>query len=442
MIRQICILSLLIFAQGKPVTYDQRQDGNFNLHAQLDNIMIVIATPGDKGSSSLFSDIASQILELRSLTSRNKKVSVEDEEIVEQGKNPLSVRILRIEDQNEAEENGSQSQGRGSLNQSEEPQGEEASANQIKTFGLPKIDDVKQILNKTDEDIKNTIKEVPNKIEHIKDKIIPELLEGEQKEILQKIGKPELGENLEEAVVPEKEIFPDKFISYGSIVEVDKATGKVVLNLENKKPLENKSSDQNSEKFDLQEKILAKSESEDKEKIIPQIQEKTPIVPQEYEKVEEQISAKIEDLKEVLPKKLEDQGEIIEEKIPDEIQKQERTLSSKEKKKEVSEAVENKLIKEKKIEVKIEDKVVPKGQRGERELRAPANDSKGRMSLKKELPRIEDLKEEDAPGDKNEVRLIVEEISQLKPIGDMIENCGPGRIRNRYGVCQFDETFN
>lgn len=371
MISQLCTLSLLlVFAQGKPVTYDQRQDGSFNLHAQLDNIMIVIATPGDKGPSSLFSDIATQILELRSLTSRNKKVSVEDEEIIEEGKDPLSVKILRIEGQNDAEENEGQNQGLGSLNLSEEPQGEGAAVNQIKAFDSPKIDDIQQILNKTDKYIKDTIKEIPNEKKEENPKLIPEKLEKEG---------PLIAEMQE---IISSEGLADKLISHGTIVEVDKATGKILHNFEDKNPLENKTSDK---------------------KISPISKEKA-----------------------ILPKKLENQEEKIEE--------QENSK--------VSEAVENKVNKEKETAVKNEDKVVSKGQRAERELRAPGNDSKSRMSLKKELPRIEDLSEEDAPGDKNEVRLIVKEISQLKPIGDMIENCGPGRIRNRYGICQFDESFN
>ncbi|XP_033225911.1 uncharacterized protein LOC117178596 [Belonocnema kinseyi] len=424
MVTQLCTLSLLlVFAQGKPVTYDQRQDGSFNLHAQLDNIMIVIATPGDKGPSSLFSDIASQILELRSLTSRNKKVSVEDEEIVEQGKDPLSVRILRIEGQNDAEGNGGQSQGLGSLNLSEELPGEGAAVNQIRAFDLSKIDDIQQIMTKTDKYIKDTIKEMSNKKMEEKPELIPESLE---KEVPLIAGQQDIILSSAKQEIPEMERLPGKLVFHGTIVEVDKATGKIVHNFENKKPIENKPSDKKLAKIDIQEKIFEKSGvTEDKEKITPELQEKAPIILQVSEKMKEKISPVSEEIA-ILPKQLENQEEKI----------------KKQGKPEISEAIENKVNKEKKIAVKNEDKVDSKGERTERELRAPANDSKSRMSWKKELPRIEDLNEEYAPSDKNEVRLIVKEISQLKPIGDMIENCGPGRIRNRYGICQFDESFN
>ena len=414
MIRQLGILTLLIvLTKGKPVSYDQRQNGDLNLHAKLNNIMIVIATPATKAPSNLLSDLASQILELKSIASRNKKVSVEDEEIAEEGRDPFNVKIVRIEDNDGVQEIVSQSQGQESSILPGEHRGEKITLKEISNREIK------------DKDIHNLFNESQEKQE--KSGI---LKNNEKLPTKDDLRRGLIVENMEIAGLVEgnnKSQKKEKIIlSYGEGLFPENSGTEEIIILE-KKPakVENKETDSS--------KIQETSQNLNK-KTIQFIDEKS-------QKTETQgsISTIIQE-RQTHPKKLENQKGINQDHKKSEIEKKNENILEAS-----SRVIENKLNKDQKIEIKIEDKIASTIKRAEKGLRLSLDDrtnAKNRMSLKKELPRIEDVKEEEIIGEKNEVRLISDRISQLKPIGDMIENCGPGRIRNRYGVCQFDESFN
>ncbi|XP_015602243.1 uncharacterized protein LOC107271130 isoform X1 [Cephus cinctus] len=72
-------------------------------------------------------------------------------------------------------------------------------------------------------------------------------------------------------------------------------------------------------------------------------------------------------------------------------------------------------------------------------------DNKRGMSLKKELSskEIHTIREDSGKsGEHNEVEHAVHKHQELKLLGGAIENCGPGRYRNSYGICQFEESVN
>ncbi|CAK9808565.1 hypothetical protein ANTPLA_LOCUS5824 [Anthophora plagiata] len=86
-----------------PATYDQRQNGDFNIDAKFDNFLVVVAT---SGSTGLFSNLAGQALELNELISqRNKQQTREkpsetmvyETEDADGGREPYHVEIVRIE---------------------------------------------------------------------------------------------------------------------------------------------------------------------------------------------------------------------------------------------------------------------------------------------------------------------------------------------------------
>ncbi|KYN29258.1 PREDICTED: uncharacterized protein LOC108766230 [Trachymyrmex cornetzi] len=69
------------------------------------------------------------------------------------------------------------------------------------------------------------------------------------------------------------------------------------------------------------------------------------------------------------------------------------------------------------------------------------DDEPGKPSLKKQLSGEEDVALSSSNAEKNDVSPLAEEKQQeLRLLGDGVENCGPGRHRDAFGVCQFDES--
>lgn len=80
-----------------PAKYDQRQEGDFNLHAQLDNLLFVVAIPSN---NDLVSDLALQALDLKQhLVSRSssskEQASIESDEETRNAK-PYTLGIIQV----------------------------------------------------------------------------------------------------------------------------------------------------------------------------------------------------------------------------------------------------------------------------------------------------------------------------------------------------------
>ncbi|XP_076757843.1 uncharacterized protein LOC143427511 [Xylocopa sonorina] len=115
----ILLLSAILFRSlvpqinAAPATYDQRQNGDFNVDAKFENFLVVVAT---SGSSSLFSNLASQALELNELIAQRSKqqtrerpseTMVYESEDADGGREPYHVEIVRIEkDEDSTTRNG------------------------------------------------------------------------------------------------------------------------------------------------------------------------------------------------------------------------------------------------------------------------------------------------------------------------------------------------
>ncbi|KAM0729965.1 hypothetical protein ACS0PU_003875 [Formica fusca] len=68
----------LVKVDTAPTKYDQRQEGDFNLHAQLENLLFVVAIPSN---NDLLSDLALQALELKQQLVSRSSSSKEQESI-------------------------------------------------------------------------------------------------------------------------------------------------------------------------------------------------------------------------------------------------------------------------------------------------------------------------------------------------------------------------
>lgn len=95
--------SLIPQTNAAPATYDQRQDGDFNVDAKFENFLVVVAT---SGSSGLFKNLATQALELNELISQRSKqqnaekpseTMVYETEDADGGREPYHVEIVHIE---------------------------------------------------------------------------------------------------------------------------------------------------------------------------------------------------------------------------------------------------------------------------------------------------------------------------------------------------------
>lgn len=95
--------SLIPRTNAAPATYDQRQDGDFNVDAKFENFLVVVAT---SGSSGLFKNLATQALELNELISQRSKQQTADKpsetmvyetEDADGGREPYHVEIVHIE---------------------------------------------------------------------------------------------------------------------------------------------------------------------------------------------------------------------------------------------------------------------------------------------------------------------------------------------------------
>lgn len=102
------ILFVMLEANAAPISYyDQRQDGQYNVHAKLDNFLFLIAVPSNK---NLLTEFASQALELKQrLASRSSDLSEEHEldatssityksDDENRSKEPYSLEIIRIKE--------------------------------------------------------------------------------------------------------------------------------------------------------------------------------------------------------------------------------------------------------------------------------------------------------------------------------------------------------
>ncbi|OAD56946.1 hypothetical protein WN48_02471 [Eufriesea mexicana] len=86
-----------------PAIYDQRQTGDFNVDTKFENFLVIVAT---SGSSGLFSNLASQALELNELISQRSKqqsrekpseTMIYETEDADGGREPYHVEIVHIE---------------------------------------------------------------------------------------------------------------------------------------------------------------------------------------------------------------------------------------------------------------------------------------------------------------------------------------------------------
>ena len=90
------------FISAAPITYDQRQSGDFNVDAKLENFLVIVATSGTTG---LFNNLATQALELNELISQRSKETQEkpsetmiyETEDANSGKEPYHVEIVHID---------------------------------------------------------------------------------------------------------------------------------------------------------------------------------------------------------------------------------------------------------------------------------------------------------------------------------------------------------
>jgi hypothetical protein len=86
---------MLVEVNGAPTRYDQRQEGDFNLHAHLQNFLFVVAIPGN---NELLSDLALQALEFKQQLSRSssskKQESIKADEIGDE--KPYILEVIRI----------------------------------------------------------------------------------------------------------------------------------------------------------------------------------------------------------------------------------------------------------------------------------------------------------------------------------------------------------
>ncbi|XP_024880583.1 uncharacterized protein LOC112460211 [Temnothorax curvispinosus] len=97
MVRMLFFLGAAFFAlaevRAAPTRYDQRQDGEFNVHAQLKNFLIVAAIPNDTANDHL-SDLALETLE--QVISRSKQQGlIKSDEAVRQ-EEPYSVEVIQL----------------------------------------------------------------------------------------------------------------------------------------------------------------------------------------------------------------------------------------------------------------------------------------------------------------------------------------------------------
>lgn len=86
-----------------PATYDQRQNGDFNVDAKFDNFLIVVAT---SGNGLFFRNLASQMLEMNELIPQYSKQQISEKpsetlvyetENADGGREPYHVEIVHIE---------------------------------------------------------------------------------------------------------------------------------------------------------------------------------------------------------------------------------------------------------------------------------------------------------------------------------------------------------
>lgn len=85
---------MLVKVDAAPARYDQRQEGDFNLHAKLENLLFVVAIPNN---NDLLSDLALQALELKQqLVSRSKEQESLIQSDEETHVDPYSVGIVQI----------------------------------------------------------------------------------------------------------------------------------------------------------------------------------------------------------------------------------------------------------------------------------------------------------------------------------------------------------
>lgn len=101
----IVALSILLYSDGAPTTYDQRQDGQMNVRADLDNFFFVIVTKGSFFNDLSLLDFKSMARQLMAgqkgkIVSLNEPISstVTNEDVKETIKNgkPYKVDIVRI----------------------------------------------------------------------------------------------------------------------------------------------------------------------------------------------------------------------------------------------------------------------------------------------------------------------------------------------------------
>lgn len=85
----------LVKVDTAPTRYDQRQEGDFNVHAQLENLLFVVAIPSN---NNLLSDLALQALELKQQLVSRSSSSKEQESIRSSGMEPWkgAVEIIQI----------------------------------------------------------------------------------------------------------------------------------------------------------------------------------------------------------------------------------------------------------------------------------------------------------------------------------------------------------
>lgn len=140
----------LVGISASPARYDQRQQGDFNLDAKLENLLFVIAIPSNK---DFLTDVALQALELKHQLKRSN--SPKDQESIKadegiRSEEPYSVEIIRI-NENPSDEGSStrRAEGESIAKVSIGNRGVEKavrSAKNVKDFEFPKSREVPTVV--------------------------------------------------------------------------------------------------------------------------------------------------------------------------------------------------------------------------------------------------------------------------------------------------------
>lgn len=152
----LVMIWMFVEVTAAPTRYDQRQEGNSNVHAKLENFLFVIAIPSN---NEFFSDLALQALELKQhLNSRSS--SSKEQELIISGVERLDPSSELVSTSEENESSMQKAEGENiplSNKQTEKSESAERIPKNTKGFEFPKSRQVPSILGYL-MDARNTIR--------------------------------------------------------------------------------------------------------------------------------------------------------------------------------------------------------------------------------------------------------------------------------------------